>query len=536
MVDFHHTILAWLFTYPLIVGSLALLSLTAYKLLLQPFFHLYGIPGPWWAPYTRAWLFMTLASEDSPSRYIAVNDKYGPLARIGPNHLITNDPETFRKILMPRSKYERGPWFDSLRLNPNRANLITERNASRHNTLRSQMAPGVLVPVLTVQIEAFEQNIQQSLQGWILYVQKHGVSYPGDSPRDFEIGRSIQYLVTDTICLLAFGRLLGFVSKHADCYGFLKTLEERLPIVEKFSILTEVNHLLAFISHIPWLRRILPSATDPTGIGKIIGISREVVKDRIEQGVGSKNDMLGSFLKHGLDPELADLEITIALFAGSDTTATSIRAILLHVITNPLVYGRLQREIDVRILDGTISSPVSEDEVRKLPYLQACIREGLRIFPPITYLRERVTPAHGDNLNGFSIPAGVNIGFNLPGLLLNDVFGPDPRAFRPERWLEQEPARLRSMERVMDLVFGWGATRCLGMRMANANQSMYFVEVFRRWDVVTTKPLKPWTSRCHGIFYQKDFFVRLTPRKTGATAAYAGIGELAVDRITHTSE
>ncbi|KAL8902778.1 MAG: hypothetical protein Q9207_004386 [Kuettlingeria erythrocarpa] len=481
MDSFYNTILDKFFTHALTFGAVILLSLAAYKLLVHPFCHLKDVPGPWWAPYSRAWLFMTLASEDSPNHYVAVNDKYGPLARIGPNHLLTNDPETFRRILMARSKYVRGPWFDSLRLDPKKANLITERNIAHHNTLRSQMAPGYEGK----EVKGFEQDIQGSLQEWIMYVQKHGVSSPDGPPKDFEIGQSIQYLVTDTICLLCFGRPFGFVAKHADCYDFLKTLEERLPIVEKFSIFTEVNHLLALISHIPWLKRILPSATDSKGIGKIIGvaylpavpISRELVKHRIEEGIESKHDMLGSFLRHGLDRDAAELEITIALFAGSDTTATSIRAILVHVITNPLVYRRLQREIDARIVDGTMSSPAREEEVRKLPYLQACVREGLRIFPPITYLRERVTPEHGDTLNGFSIPAGVNVGFNLPGLLLNEVFSPDPRVFRPERWLDQEPAHLRSMERVMDLVFGWGATRCLGIRMANANQGMFFVEV-----------------------------------------------------------
>ena len=67
----------------------------------------------------------------------------GPLARIGPNHLITNDPHTFRRILAARSNYHRGRWFDCLRLDPNNANLITERDWPRHNTLRQQMAPGV---------------------------------------------------------------------------------------------------------------------------------------------------------------------------------------------------------------------------------------------------------------------------------------------------------------------------------------------------------------------------------------------------------
>ena len=75
------------------------------------------------------------------------------------------------------------------------------------------------------------------------------------------------------ICRLCFGHPFGFVEKHADCHDFLKTLEERLPIVEKFSIYTEVSSLLSFISYMPWLNRILPSATDRNGIGKIIGVN-----------------------------------------------------------------------------------------------------------------------------------------------------------------------------------------------------------------------------------------------------------------------
>jgi hypothetical protein len=67
----------------------------------------------------------------------------GPLARIGPNHLITSDPELFRHILGVRSTYQRGVWFDCLRLNPFHANLITERDRKKHNALRAQLTAGV---------------------------------------------------------------------------------------------------------------------------------------------------------------------------------------------------------------------------------------------------------------------------------------------------------------------------------------------------------------------------------------------------------
>lgn len=78
--------------------------------------------------------------------HIAEYLQLGPLARIGPNNLITSDPEIFRHILGVRSSYQRGPWFDCLRLDPHRANLITERDRKTHNVLRAQMSAGVSHP------------------------------------------------------------------------------------------------------------------------------------------------------------------------------------------------------------------------------------------------------------------------------------------------------------------------------------------------------------------------------------------------------
>lgn len=126
---------------------------------------------------------------------------------------------------------------------------------------------------------------------------------------------------------------------------------------------------------------------------------------------------------------------------------------------------------------GLISSPIQNAEAAQLPYLQACIKEGLRIFPPITSLRERVVPPEGDTILGHRIPGGTNIGINMPGSLLSTIFGSDPDVFRPERWLKQEPAILVQMERVHELVFGYGATRCLEIRIAMMTLNKVLVEV-----------------------------------------------------------
>lgn len=83
------------------------------------------------------------------SREINMLITSGPIARIGPNHLLTDDPEVVRRILATRSHYTRGPWFDSIKIDPHIPNIVSERHTGRHNKLRHKMSAGVrIVPPL----------------------------------------------------------------------------------------------------------------------------------------------------------------------------------------------------------------------------------------------------------------------------------------------------------------------------------------------------------------------------------------------------
>lgn len=70
-----------------------------------------------------------------------------------------------------------------------------------------------------------------------------------------------------------------------------------------------------------------------------------------------------------------------ALFAGSDTTAIAFRSLFYHLMHNPEAYSRLEKEIDQAVDDGRLSMPASYKQASQLPYLCACIKEALRIWP-----------------------------------------------------------------------------------------------------------------------------------------------------------
>lgn len=67
----------------------------------------------------------------------------GSLVRIGPNDLVTDDPEILRRMMGVRSPYTRGPWYDAMRFDPARDNLLSMRDDEAHTKLRNKMAAGV---------------------------------------------------------------------------------------------------------------------------------------------------------------------------------------------------------------------------------------------------------------------------------------------------------------------------------------------------------------------------------------------------------
>jgi cytochrome P450 len=200
--------------------------------------------------------------------------------------------------------------------------------------------------------------------------------------------------------------------------------------------------------------------------------------------------------------------------AGADTTAAAFRGTMLHIITNPSVYNALLSEISQASRHGAISSPIRDSEAQQLPYLQAVIREGLRIFPPVAAYAPREAPPGGDTISGKHVPAGTRLGFTVLAMLRQKhVFGNDADIFRPERWLEASPEARSEMEKALMMVFNGGKWTCLGKSVALIELNKIYVEVLRRFDVAIVDPTKTWTSINWVVFINKGMFVRVTKRK-----------------------
>jgi cytochrome P450 len=201
----------------------------------------------------------------------------------------------------------------------------------------------------------------------------------------------------------------------------------------------------------------------------VVKFSAQQVQERKQQTLHSKGsstsadderaerrDFLGAFLKAKQDwPELVTDRQVLSyansnIFAGSDTTAISLRSILFYLLKTPEALRRVVSEIDSVVGDRDCEkSPVTFSEAtNQMPFLQAVLKESLRMHPAVGLLLERVVPPIGIKISGKFLAGGTVVGI-CPWVLHRDkrVFGEDADCFRPERWIEAAPESLRLMER-----------------------------------------------------------------------------------------
>lgn len=259
-------------SYPSTIVVLFILTSAVASLTLRiinRFSHLTEYPGPRVAAYTRLWICRVIASAKSAQIFVDVNKRYGSVVRIGPNHLLTDDPTLVRRVLAARSHYTRGPWFDSIRIDPQITNIVSERDTGKHNHLRHQMSGGYGGK----EIENIEKDISERIVEFIHWLDHKATAF-GAEQKPVDLARPIQYLTVDIITHLCFGKPLGFVRESRDLYNFLQTIETQLPIVQHFSVILEINTLLQKLVTIPFVKPfITPSARDKSGIGVIMGVS-----------------------------------------------------------------------------------------------------------------------------------------------------------------------------------------------------------------------------------------------------------------------
>lgn len=235
--------------------------------------------------------------------------KYGPLVRIGPNHLLTSDPDIIRRMQAPRSPYRRSIWYSTFRFKPRADSVISVLAEDRHDELRKKMAAGYSGK----EVPCMEDRIDNQIQTWIDVIKEKYISTSQET-RPMDLGRAVQYFTLDIISDIAFSHPFGDITEDTDKFSYIKTTEDAIGPMTLLSIFPHVHR---WIERSRLMDLLAPKAKDKTGLGPIVGLIEGIVSKRFDSPKEDRNqDMLDSFIRHGLkrDEVVSETILQVCVF------------------------------------------------------------------------------------------------------------------------------------------------------------------------------------------------------------------------------
>ncbi|CAN8102785.1 unnamed protein product [Discula destructiva] len=482
--------------------SAAILSTYFIATTVYSWYRLRQIPGPLLAGFSYLWVLKATTSGRLAWIYEGIAAQYGHLVRVGPNLLLTDDLELLRKMSAARSPYGKDGDYNATIRHPDHHSMMSHTDVAAHDDIKSRLAG----PYGGRETLAMEPIVDEMINGLIRYLRFHSSTHGNFVPID--LAKAVNFFTMDVITRISFGRELGCLESDSDVHGLLAAMSEAMRV---YTIPLSVPWLRDITTNTKFLKWFGPKMTDKTGVGAMMKVAQDAVNERYQPGAPDEKDLLGAFVRSGLEPGPCLSEVMIAMLAGNDTTAAAIRMTMLCLMTNPRVYSKLKATVRDAVRDGTISNPIKQEEAKKIPYLQAVIYEGLRMRPPAPVMLGKVVPAEGDTFNGQVIPGGTVIaGILMPMVRDARYWGPDADIFRPERFLETDEQTRASLERIVDMAFGYGRLKCAGQPVAFMELNKVFFELFRNFDFQIVDPIKPCEPEFYTTWRDRNFFVQVT--------------------------
>jgi benzoate 4-monooxygenase len=253
------------------------------------------------------------------------------------------------------------------------------------------------------------------------------------------------------------------------------------------AILTSDIRTLGCLPQLKPYAKYLPDPFFSKGVAAVqnlAGIAIARVNERLANPT-DRVDLLAR-LQQGRDETGATLgreeltaEALTQLIAGSDTTSNTSCALLYHCLRNPEVVKKLQAELDAALPDSDAVPQYAE--VKDLPYVDAVIKETMRIHSTSSLGLPRVVPpGPGITLPNSDIHFPQGVVLSVPAYTIHhskSIWGPDASSFRPERW-----ETVTEQQKAAFIPFSYGPRACVGRNVAEMELTLIVATIFRRYE------------------------------------------------------
>ncbi|OQR72121.1 cytochrome P450-like [Tropilaelaps mercedesae] len=241
------------------------------------------------------------------------------------------------------------------------------------------------------------------------------------------------------------------------------------------------HRLLALVQYIPFVRHFSGILSYLTQHGRatanVVAYLRSVIELRREGELLPRDDLLQFLLDATRKHRNGQREvISNALqFVSAFEATGSFMTFLLHVLADhPQLQERLGQEVH------NLPDEFSLEDLEELPFLDATLRETLRLFPPKPHFVTREC-RRSSTLNGFFFPEGCSVLVPVFHIHRDPQLWEDPDDFRPERFLNTESSNNNASQShpAQYMPFGLGPRSCVGSRFVTLAVKVAMIHFLR---------------------------------------------------------
>lgn len=420
-------------------------------------------PGPLLARITTLTSLWHRADGTNHSWPLLLHKRYGHIVRIGPNELSYSSPDAWHDIYAKAGAGGDMP-KDFVGLGPDMA--APEKGIIRANDADHQRQRRIFGSAFSDRAVLKQEGL---VQGHVRNLMR---KLADENAASTTAGRTdlvtwLSYLAFDIMGDLMYGEPLGMLESDQsarqwvrDTYATIKTVTLGMAMMGWHPPFGPL--LLKYIWGGSDKRRAVHNRFSMDRVDKRL--------DRNDRGDDSGSDVWSMILQNrGNEKQRitrGEMYSNAATFmiGGTETTTAATSALTYMLLQHPDKMAKLRAELDSTIKDA--QTDMTFTNLRKLSYLNACIEESMRLYPPAPTPMPRIVPGKGRVVCGCYVPGGTRVDIPLYAIAHHPDNFADPEEFVPERWLDEthRPAKYAGDRRDCVKVFSTGPKDCIGKK------------------------------------------------------------------------
>lgn len=489
-----------------VLGAISIPCLLALFILQRYCSPLSPIPGPALGSFGTVYKCWHTVIGDYPVTLTALHRKFGSLVRISYNEVSIADSEGLRVL---NSTMDKGPQYECFAIpSAQYQNTMSERSYKQTMRMRQNVAQGYSHTHLI--------KGEQYLDDLLSLMTQRIAEDSKDGTQQIELGKWIHFFTMDVVGEMTCSAPFGFLREARDIGNSIWNTSRLASYISFMGSCRWLHYLLlgspllSFVDYekIPFIH---VWTTCLNGVARRKANSMEARYDMMEHWMAQRRK----------DPErMQEQELLTAMLAnlgaGGDTIGSSIQAFFYFLLkSNSYYLEKVRQELGAAghvAGGGSDGRPVSYSECQKLVFLQACMKETLRMFSPVPWTLQRVVPAQGMRIAGRHFSAGTILSVSPYAVHHNkDIWGADADEFKPERWLK-DPKQVQEMEKYY-IPYGSGYNSCLGHNLAQLELEKVTATVLRDFDLRLVNPEKEWKLHYKFVMNPSGWPVYASKRK-----------------------